>query len=118
MFFLIMIVTPLFGLVAMFGIPLRVIQLLNGSLVCRYKLLKPWGKVIVGLGAIAGIGVLVVAAGAAFAVYSYSTCSYGAGCAQGEFSVAFSFGLLGLAYIGFELLLLPLMLSFARTTYV
>ena len=104
---LFMYVGPLLGAIALVGIPVRVVQLFKGDLGRRYQRLVPWGKAVVSLGAISAVGVLAAAGGAFFALYSHLTCDSGGGCAQGEFSIAFSFGVLGVAYVVFEILLLP-----------
>jgi hypothetical protein len=117
MWILFMYVGPILSAVALAGIPIRVIQLIKGDIRRRYQRLVPWGKAIVGLAALSAVGVLAAAGGAAFALYSHLTCDAGGGCAQGEFSVAFSFGVLGVAYVVFELLLLPLTLPVARVTH-
>jgi len=117
MWYLIMYVGPILSVVALVGIPIRVMQLVRGDLRRRYQRLVSWGKAIVGLAAVSAVGVLVAVGGSLFALYSHLTCDVGGGCAQGEFSLAFSFGVLGLAYSVFELLLLPLALPIASASH-
>lgn len=113
---LLMYVGPFLSIIAVVGIPIRAIQLFKGDLRQRFQRLVPWAKAIVGLGAMSAIGVLVSAGAAFFQLYSSLTCSAGGGCAQWQFSVAFSFGVLGVAYVVFEILLLPLALPVARAS--
>ena len=114
---LFMYIGPILSAIAVVGIPIRVIQLFKGDLRRRYQRLVLWGKVIVDLAAISAVGLLAVAGGAVRALYFHLTCNWGGGCAQGELAVAFSFGVFGLAYVVFELLLLPLVLPIARTAH-
>jgi hypothetical protein len=112
-----MYVGPIVSIVALFGIPIRLVQLFTGRIKRSYRGLLPWGKAVMGLAAISGLGVLATAVGAFWSLYAHLTCNVGGGCAQGEFSVAFSFGVLGLTYVVFELLLLPIVLPIARAPH-
>ena len=114
---LVMYIGPILSAIALVGIPIRAIQLFRGDLRRRYQQLVPWSRAIVAIAAISAVGVLVAAGGAVFSLYSYLTCDAGGGCAQGEFSLAFSFGVLGIAYAVFELLLLPSTLPNARASH-
>jgi hypothetical protein len=117
MWIIFMYIGPVLSAAALVGIPIRVIQLFKGDLQRRFRRLLPWGKGIVALGAVSAVGVLFAAAGAIYELYSNVTCNVGGGCAQGEFSVAFSLGVLGVAYVIFELLLLPFILPIAQARY-
>ena len=114
---LLMYIGPCLGLVAIIGVPIRIVQAFKGQFMQRYRRLEPWGRAIVGVGAVASVAVLIAAGGAFFSLYSYFTCNAGGGCAQGEFAVAFSFGLFGTAYAVFELLMLPLTISAAKASH-
>jgi hypothetical protein len=105
---LLMHIGPVLGCLALVGIPIRTIQLFSGNIKRRFRRLAPWAKAIVGVGAVSGVFVVAAAGGVVYALYSHITCNSGGGCAQGEFSVAFSAGVFGLTYVVFELLLLPL----------
>ena len=117
MWILFMYIGPILSAIALVGIPIRFIQLFRGHLWRQYQQLVLWGKVIVALAAISAVGVLLAAGGAVFTLYFNLTCDAGGGCAQGEFSVLFSLGVLGVAYAVFEILLLPLILPIARATH-
>ena len=84
MWTLLMYMGPLLGVVAFAGIPLRVLQLLNGDLRRQYRRLVAWGKAVVILGAASSPVVLGAAGVAVHSVHSHLTCDSGGGCAQGE----------------------------------
>lgn len=105
---LLMHIGPVLACLALVGISIRTVQLFTGDIKRRFLRLAPWAKAIVGVGAVSGVCVLAAAGGVVYALYSHITCNSGGGCAQGEFSVAFSAGVFGLTYGVFEGLLLPL----------
>jgi len=107
----IMYAAPLFGFIAFLGVPIRTIQLLRGTIQRDYQNAGPKAQSTLQLALIPAFFVALAIVNATYAVYDHMTCTAGAGCAQGEFGVVFSFGLLGIAYVALEILLLPLAIS-------
>lgn len=94
------------------GVPIRLIQMLSGSILRHFARLTRFGKGVVLLSAVAAVPMLVAGFATLYEVYENTTCI--SNCAQGIVGVAIRAGDFGLLYILFECLLSPI--TYAQVT--